>query len=66
MTIKQSVINQIAANDKVIMLIAIACRTKARNVENWISKNDLRLTSAAALEVIRKELNLSDKQIFNS
>jgi hypothetical protein len=57
-------LNLILHNSRIKQKIADACSTSYWTVHRWSKNNDVMLTTACALKVIREETGLSDSEIL--
>lgn len=63
MKLTQKAINKIK-DPQIRMKIALALKVSDQTITRYINNNDEELTKAAALEVIRTETGLTDKEIL--
>lgn len=64
MKIKKTVLRKIAENKGLVARICAEMDKSYFTVNRWVNENDDNLTKAAALKLIREELNLTDSQIL--
>jgi hypothetical protein len=64
MILNKGVLGMLEASQKIRNLIAAACDVSEQSVRRWVSDNNVMLTTASALKVIREETGLKDSQIL--
>jgi len=62
--IQEQVIKQIRKSKSCKLRLQVALDRSAPTIQRWLDTNDIMLTTSKALEVIRSEFKLSDKQIL--
>ena len=65
MTITKTAKNKILKNVQVRAALMSAFNMSEKSVQNWIARNDIRLTTPKAVDIIKKETGLTEKQILN-
>jgi len=63
--IRLSVIEMIKSDNVVKNKLAISLNKSYVTIQRYINNNDVMLTTAAAMEVLRSELNLSNDELLN-
>jgi hypothetical protein len=63
--IKKSVINQIRKSKNCKLRLQIALDRSAPTIQRYLTDNDIMLTTSKALEVIKSEFKLTDKEILS-
>jgi len=62
--VQEQVIKQIRKSKSCKLKLQIALDRSAPTIQRYLDTNDIMLTTSKALEVIRSEFKLSDKQIL--
>lgn len=62
--IQESVIQKIRKSKSCKLKLQIALDKSAPTIQRWLGTNDIKLTTSKALEVIRSEFKLTDKEIL--
>lgn len=65
MRIKTKVLEKIDGNKSIVSRLCLELNKAYPTIRKWINENDDNLTKAAALQIIREELNLTDDQILD-
>lgn len=64
MILTSKALAEIKSNTRLKNLLALELDRSVHTIEKWIKDNDEMLTTASALEVIRKETGLTDSEIL--
>ncbi len=64
MVLTSKALAEIKGSTRLKNLLALELDRSVHTIEKWIKENDQMLTTASALEVIRKETGLTDEQIL--
>ena len=64
MKLRASILKKISESNRIKGLLCGALNKSMQSVNLYIENNHLNLTTAAALKVIREELDLNDEQIL--
>lgn len=64
MRIKKKVLEKMDGNDALVVRLVRELEVSYPTIRRWIVNNDDNLTKAAAMKIIREELDLTDSQIL--
>jgi hypothetical protein len=64
MTVTDKAIEGIKGNNKLMGRLMIAFDRGQNTIENWMASKDIRLTTPTAVQIIKEETGLTEKEIL--
>lgn len=64
LTITDAAIKGIKGNNKLIAHLMLAFDRSQNTIENWMAAKDVRLTTPTAVQIIARELKLTESEII--